>query len=438
MNCTLNKFLQLYEQFREDNSWDFKRQIETSKKSEKYNLIKDFISFANYGGGYILIGIDKDNRTVTGVENELDPATIGNIVETNAGINIKFELGYFSHNFDEEVKKIGLIYIYPSDEALACTKDLTSEDGRTIIVRANDIYTRRHTQSTKANPKEIKEIFYRSTTKQTDNEEISEDKYSVYNSSKQLVDTLWNLLNNEHEVNAETVAINLRVLLRLSNHSKKDFAKLCGITLLEFENLLFGKELPNLDFLMRVSKITGTSLKFFFETTYYGREAFWKDNHLRFSILKLIKPSANIQNIHDCDKFLGNVVYQTAKSILNFYEFINSIRDIEGLSTADSRQFRGELATQHYKLLEQIPQGDYEFRGLTKTEEVISLWFACSSKYLCRIFIESIKEIEVTEKDKPTIVFYFENEINMKEIYGRTYDDVLMKMTFSERKFPTE
>src|ERR1700741_4008147 len=118
------------------------------------------MSFANYGGGYILIGVDKDNHTVIDVENELDPSTIAEIIEKNAGIHLKFDIAYFLHDFGRGSCRVGLIYIHPSKEVLACTKDLTSEDGRTIIIRENDVYTRRNTRSIKASPNQIEEIIY--------------------------------------------------------------------------------------------------------------------------------------------------------------------------------------------------------------------------------------------------------------------------------------
>ncbi len=437
MTCTIDKFLKFFNSSREDDSWDFKRQIEISKKSEKYNLIKDFISFANYGGGYILLGVDNDNRTIANVEKELDPSTIAEIIEKNAGLQIKFDIAYFSHDFGTGTSKIGLIYIHPSSEALACAKDLISEDGKTAIIRANDIYTRRNTRSIKATPKQIEEIIHRISLKKPNEGNVSKDKYPVYNSGKQVTDIIWNLIDDKGEINAEMMSINLRGILWFSNHNKKDFAKLCGIDMQDFERLLLGIELPTLDFLLRVSKMTNTPFQNFFETNYYGRRAFWKDHDLRFALLGLIKPMNQVQRIQNCDKFLGKVVYQTAKNILELYELVQSDSDIGGLSPSESIKFKQELAHQHYKLLEQV-RLDYEFRGLTKIEEIITQWFHCNSQYLSRIFIESIKEIKVKDKDEPWIIFHFKNEIAKREIYGRTYDEKKIKVIFSARKFPAD
>lgn len=55
---------------------------------------------------------------------------------------------------------------------------------------------------------------------------VPDDKYPVFNSAKQITDTVWNIIENNKEVNAETIASNLRDLLWFSSPSKIDFAKL--------------------------------------------------------------------------------------------------------------------------------------------------------------------------------------------------------------------
>lgn len=76
-------------------------------------MIKDFISFANFGGGFILLGVGKDNRSVDEVESEFGPTSIADIIEKHAGLHLKFDVAYFSHDFGSGSKKVGLIYIYP-------------------------------------------------------------------------------------------------------------------------------------------------------------------------------------------------------------------------------------------------------------------------------------------------------------------------------------
>lgn len=202
----------------------------------------------------------------------------------------------------------------------------------------------------------------------------------------------------------------------------------------ELERLLPGKEMPSFEFLLRISKITHTPLQNFLTANYFGRAVFWKENDLRFLLLRLIKPVSQIHRIQDFDKFLGKVVYETAKNIVELEEFVTSNKDVDGLSKIDSRTFKHELGHQHYKLIEQVVS-DYEFKRLTKIEEIITRWFQMNSQFLTRIFIAAIKEIRVKVNDMPSIVFHFNYEIDRKEIYGRTYDEQKAKMFFLQEGF---
>lgn len=151
------KFLELYNLGRESDAHDYKKEFNMGKKGEKYNLIKDFMAFANFGGGYILIGVAKDKDKpfyLNSISTELDPAEIGNNIEHNVSKNIKFDIKYFTIEDSEKHYKVGIVYIYPSDIVLFFPDNCNDENNRTIIQK-NDVYTRRNTQSIKANPEEI-------------------------------------------------------------------------------------------------------------------------------------------------------------------------------------------------------------------------------------------------------------------------------------------
>ena len=174
MENNLEKFLELYSSSREDDSWDFKEKIELNSKSQKYNFIKDLLAMSNFGGGYILIGVNKDNRTIIDVEIEHDPANVGTMVEKNLGFGVLFNIGYFYHDFGQGTKKVGLISVLPSPELLVCPFDLQIEDGKTIVVRENDILYRRNTRSIKANRQDIEKIYER--IKKNQSKEIGQMK----------------------------------------------------------------------------------------------------------------------------------------------------------------------------------------------------------------------------------------------------------------------
>ena len=158
MKAIKEKFLELYYYKSESDEWDYKKELSTNSKEKKYNIIKDFLAFANYGGGYILIGVDEaSDYSLVNVENKIDPASLGNLIEYNLGFSIKFDISYFNIESNGNNPTVGLIYVYPSLKIFTCSKILQSSNNKTIV-GVNDILTRRNTKSTKANSNDIEKI----------------------------------------------------------------------------------------------------------------------------------------------------------------------------------------------------------------------------------------------------------------------------------------
>jgi len=283
-----------------------------------------------------------------------------------------------------------------------------------------------------------------------DNKSINQEKLPIFKDNYQKTNNLWNALDNKYFIDSENISILLRGILWHSKHSKTDFASLAGIEMNRLESLLKGDILPSLEELIRVSRLVELDIKFFFRPNINGREPIWKSDMVRYSIFKLIHPVSTLSQIKDVDKFLGYVFYQTAKNICYFHSLIfnkhdnmtNSefIPDNQKIVEAYKKipdlkrsEFLGELAHQHYKLLEQVIEKDYK-RGFTKREEVILLWHSHNPSSLARIFTESIKKITVLDKEKYNITFHFWDELITKKIRGRTYDDKNIKMIFSKIK----
>ncbi len=68
----------------ETDAIDFKREIDTSHDGNMCELVKDIVAIGNYGGGAILVGVDRDGATVgidESIMRRLDPAPIGDIVQ---------------------------------------------------------------------------------------------------------------------------------------------------------------------------------------------------------------------------------------------------------------------------------------------------------------------------------------------------------------------
>ncbi len=414
------------------------------RRKIKYNIIKDFLAFSNYGGGYILIGIDENNEfSLVNTETRIDPSSLGDIVEFNLGFNIKFEINYFNIENEVESYIVGIIYIYPSSRILTCPRILQSKDK--VIVGVNEILIRRNTKSTKANSEDIEKITNRLFAKEHEID-ISDNKLPIFKDNHQEVNNLWEALNNKFSLSSESISITLRGILRFSRHSKIDFANLVGIENIRFEKILNGEILPSLEELVRISNLVDLDMKFFFQPNVAGTVPFWKFDLVRYSILKLIQPVSNLSLVKDLDKILGSIVYETAKNIYYLHSLIfdkdnmtnwesmlddSVVKAYKSIPKLKRKEFFGELSHQHYKLLEQIRERELN-RGFTKQEEIILMWRFCNSEYLARIFTESIKRIEILDKENYKITFHFWDEIITKKIRGRTYDDKNIKIIFSK------
>lgn len=446
MKATKEKFWELFNYKCESDEWDYKKELHTSTKQEKYNLIKDFLAFSNYGGGYILIGVDEENGfSLVNAKTKIDPASLGDIIETNLGFNIKFDIRYFEIALGKDSYCVGLIYIYPSSEVLTCPKDLTGSNNKNIIVK-QDTLTRRNTKSTKANSEDLQKIFNRVNSKQR-KDEINSNKLPIFKDERQENNNLWDALKNKYALSSENISTIIRGILWHSKHSKIDFINLVGIEDQRFEKILRGEIMPSLDELVRISNMVDINIKFFFQPHFNGSEPFWKSDLVRYSILKLIQPVSRISIINDIDKFLGSIIYQTANNIYYLYCLIFSkdcIIEDTMINPSIKKAFLDipelkrpafilELSRQHYKLLEQILEGKPS-RGYTKQEETILSWQLCNSEYLARIFTESIKTIKILDKENFKITFHFWDELINKKIRGRDYDGKNIKMIFSKVK----
>ncbi len=445
MKATKAKYLELFQHKTESDGWDYKKELHIKTKNDKYNIIKDFLAFSNFGGGYILIGIDEDsNFEIVNVKKKIDASSLGDVIEFNLGFNIRFDINYFDIEDNQELITVGIIYIYPSSNILTCPKILQGNKNK-VIVGVNDILTRRNTKSTKANSEDIAKITYRLFSK-THNQEINDDKLPIFKDNHQEVSNLWGALNNNYILNSENISIILRSILWFSKHGKIDFANLVGIEIGRFKSLLKGYILPSLDEIVRISNLVELDINFFFQTNVRGAKPFWKSDLVRYSILKLIKPVSSISRIKDVEKFLGSIVYETAKNIYYLHSMIHGkeilqnsewmfnkkiIKSYKSILDSKKTDFFGELSHQHYKLLEQVTERETS-RGFTKPEEIVLLWHFSNSEYLARIFTEAIKGIKIIDKEKYDITFHFWDELITKKIRGRTYDAKNIKMTFSK------
>jgi len=431
---------------KESDSWDYKRELVLDNKNNKYNLIKDFLAFSNFGGGFILLGIDEKDFSLYN-QNPIDQATIGDIIESNLGFNIPFEISYFLKEVNQGYVKVGIIEIYPSKKIITCPKDFHSDKNK-IIIGVGDILTRRNTKSTKVNTENLEELLLK-FNKSIPQNNYSEEKLAIYKDSKQALDSLWNCIDNKFDFNAETLSIKFRGIFFHSKHSKIDFANLVGISVDKLDGILLGNSLPDMEILIRVSKIFDINLNFFFAPDYFGRTQFWKEDIVRISILKRIDNIGGLKQIEDIERTLGNIVYEVAKNIVYFHSFIfeekmnySLIPDLmvvqeklESLSNEQMSNLKRELSHQYYKIIEQVTNEPLNDRGFTNIERVVSKWYRTNDAYLARIFTESIKRIEIIDNINFKIDFHFWDEVKNLKVRGRDYDPNNLVLKFTDCRF---
>ena len=203
----------------------------------------------------------------------------------------------------------------------------------------------------------------------------------------------------------------------------------------ELEEYLNGEKLPSLDIIYRLSRIAELDMKFFFTPNFYGSDYLIQNDLIRFSILKHIKPKKAIGNIKNVNKFIGSVLYQIANKIVYLNEIISDNHNSwEEYPRGLSARFKGKLAHQYYKLLEQIPGHRYDNdinqdynKGFTMQELIIR-------KIDERIITETIQKIIISKNEEPIVIAFFDEEIENKIVYSKTYDEENMRMVFCDEK----
>lgn len=263
----------------------------------------------------------------------------------------------------------------------------------------------------------------------------NEIKLPIYRDGIQMVDALWNLLNDKFVFSAETMAINFRGILSRSGHSISDFSMLLGLEKSELNLYLNGEKLPSLDILYRLSRMMNLDMKFFFTPNFNGDDSIITSDIVRFSILKLVKPPSSIQNIKNINSFIGSTLYQIAKKNVYLYEIVTGKHNSLDKYPSDlSEKFKAELARQYYKLLEQVSSYDKEPLKLGGYALDFTLTESLVIGIYPRIIIETVKEITINSAGAPIVKAYFDDEIREKVIYGRTYDAENLQMIFYGKK----
>ena len=446
MQSQISKFQELLRRGRESNDHDYKKQLDLSSKPKKYEFLKDILAFSNFGGGYLLFGIDEmSSLEIIDQKTRYDPADISNIIDEHLGYTIDFDLSYFQY----EDKLVGLMEISPSKKLLTSPKTFKNEKSE-IIISKDDILTRRGTKSIKASRDDIETIMNRIRPLETTSDQIEStsdqnlDKEKIFKDHTDYLNNLYNVIENKFEFKASQFAINIRGFIWYSSLSKKQFSQHTGISVKRLNIISSGEELPTIDELYRIAKEHEVGIEFFFKPKFHGDDPLWKRDIFRFALISLLDSKYKIRMVQDLDRVLGMVVYDTAKNIIEFLDFLER----KGASAYDTKlqpiltkwdevasneikvKFIQELRVQYYKVIE-IGQVKKK-QGLTKTERLFeSIHFLGTP----RLFIEVIKSIHLNGNELPKIEFHFWDEIAKLEIRGRNYNEKDFKMEFGEVKF---
>lgn len=178
---------------------DYKLLISVEKNSDFPKFVKDALAFANYGGGFILLGMQENEYLDPDIKGKflpvglshsfhIDQATLQQ--KTNSYVDHPIELDYdeFYKVVESQKRKFAIIYIRPSREIVKGLKDGIYVDGggkTSTAFKKDTIYTRRGTQSIPASALEIdwiknriKEEDYRISIISGEPDKITEPIYS--------------------------------------------------------------------------------------------------------------------------------------------------------------------------------------------------------------------------------------------------------------------
>ncbi|MEE1130512.1 MAG: ATP-binding protein [Caryophanon sp.] len=272
MNASKEMFYKLLGEDREDDRWDFKRDIHTKPKEKFYQLLKDILAFSNSGGGYLLLGIDDKEHKIVGVEQEIDAANLGQQIHTTLGVRVKFELNYFEGNFKEDKVKVGIMYIHEGERILTAPKALTSDSS--TIIQADTVYVRRNTSSINANRDDLESLAYKLGKKGF--YEYSEKDKEIIERNKEFQDKysrIHEYLKDKFQFTAINFSYKLNELHNFQiKYNKLEIAMLLGFEEDKVDEYFNGYRLPKLEHILRANEIFSLPSDYFFHHTFYERK----------------------------------------------------------------------------------------------------------------------------------------------------------------------
>ncbi|MCY8233685.1 helix-turn-helix domain-containing protein [Priestia endophytica] len=451
---TQQKFFELLEKGREDNGWDYKQDIKLKPKEAFYEMLKDILAFSNSsGGGYLLLGIEDESHELVGVSERLDEADLGNKIQTTLGYSLNVQLFYFEYlTGDEEKKTLGILYIPESERINVAHKNLTGQKG--VIVQEGIPYVRRDTKSTAPIGDDYEKLLQKVKAKgeykfkEYDLKILERNKgYSNHYGIK-----IREYVRGDFEFTTNEFSSKIQEIYHYqTKYNKLEFGLIVGFEENKIDDYFEGKAFPNLEQILRITKIFDLPSDFFFKKTLNQRSPIWENPMVSYCIINKVKQKRKLFFINKND-FFEDVLWSFCKQFLLFIDWLDS--DIperqkdkngeeeltnlfsykkydflyESLSEWNEQQiieYKEHMEVQNYKVLEYLridKDDEAKFEsGLMREEIVMDNFIQLGDELICRLINECIKEIEINS-DEIKVYLHFIEEIRNKEIKGRSYD----------------
>lgn len=158
------KILELINSGYERENLDFKVKLDVTDTRSLLELAKDLFGFANYGGGHLVIGVtDQGDNLGLPLHFLLDQADIAKRVHRFISRNVDFFYREIIKEINGNSRKFAAIYVEPSTSLIVVSKDgAYRKNGKEKkILREGDAFTRRGTQTVRANSDDHEKIRQR-------------------------------------------------------------------------------------------------------------------------------------------------------------------------------------------------------------------------------------------------------------------------------------
>ncbi|GGG15467.1 ATP-binding protein [Paenibacillus aceti] len=451
MYNSLEKFFELVEKGTENNKWDYKRDIHLNPNISFANLLKDILAFANSGGGWLVLGVD-DNCNIEGIENKIDPTSLGQKILSQTGEQIIFDLNYYNI-YKESEKIVGLLYIHDSEKVLVSPDNLYNDKGKPIVSE-NTVYYRRNASSIKANIDDLNTLIYKIS--QLGKYEFKKEDINLLESKKSeysLFKEESNFYKGEFKFDVATFADKLNTIFHFyqTKYTKYEIGILLGFEVNAIDDYFDGKRFPKLEHLLRAVEIFDLPHDYFFQTTIYMNKPFIQEPLITYVILEKTEDKLGLFN-YGFGNAVEKIFSNTAEEFSYFKKWLscnkreelkpkedernwlnetmimyeNYEKYLDNIGESSYNEFKKHLSVQYYKELEKTPGVNERFLN----EKIMTNLTHSNTNFVCKFISELIRRIHIIDGEIH-IEYNFMYEVQNKLIRHRKYDEKNMKVIFS-------